>query len=260
MHPVLLDLGFIKIHTYGAMAALGFFLAISYIRFQSKYEGLDSDKMMDLAYKVILAAIVGSRALFILTNLDHFSKHPLDMIKIWEGGLVFLGGVLACIPLCWYYLKKWRLSFWKVMDVFAPGLSIGHAIGRIGCLSAGCCYGRPAPEGAWYALFFPKEAGGLAPYDQGLYPTQLMESGAEVLIFSFLVFFLRKRKEFDGQIFLGYLILYSIVRSVIEVFRGDIERKFVIPDLLSTSQFISAILFLGASFGIVWLWKKRKRG
>jgi phosphatidylglycerol---prolipoprotein diacylglyceryl transferase len=258
MHPVLFEIpifGGIKIHTYGVMVATGFLAALAWIRYQSRHEGLAIPKMLDLAFLMMLAAIVGSRIAFVIVEWRFFFAHPLDIFKVWEGGLVFYGGLLACILTAWVYLKKNRLNFWKVADVFMPGVALGHAIGRLGCFAAGCCYGQQCDPKAWYSVVFPQQSGGLAPAGVPLYPTQLIESGAEFLIFLVLAIFSRK-KAFDGQILLLYLIGYSILRIFIELFRGDIDRGFVIPNLLSTSQLIGIILILVAI--IVLIYRKRR--
>jgi len=194
---------------------------------------------------------VGSRIGYIFVQWQFYLKNPLDVFRIWEGGLVFLGGLIACIITAAWYLKKYRLPFWKVSDVFMPGVALGHALGRMGCFMAGCCHGRQCDVNAWYAVVFPDKPGSLAPSGMALYPTQLMEAGAEFLIFGFLAWRSQK-KAFDGEILLLYLIIYSAFRIVIEVFRGDLERGYVIPGWVSTSQFIGILLILFAVLMLIY--------
>lgn len=258
MHPVLLEIpifGGIKIHSYGLMLAIGFLAALAWIRFQSKREGLPVKRMTDFAFLEIFAAIVGSRIAFIIVEWKYYQSHLLDIFKIWEGGLVFLGGLVACILVAWVFLKRQGFSFWKVSDVFMPGVALGHAFGRIGCFMAGCCHGRQCDPHAWFAVVFPEGKGSLAPPGIPLYPTQLMESGAEFLIFFFLAW-KSQRKGFDGQILLLYLILYSGFRIFVETLRGDAGRGYIIPNFLSTSQFIGLLLIL---FAVVMLIFRRGR-
>jgi phosphatidylglycerol:prolipoprotein diacylglycerol transferase len=253
MHPDLFEipgLG-LKIHSYGLMMALGFLAGLAWIRHQSQKVQLSVAKMSDLAFLMIVTAIVGSRIAYAAVQWRYYLQHPLDFFKVWEGGLVFLGGLIACIVVAAWYLKKHRLPFWKVSDVFMPGVALGHAFGRFGCFLAGCCYGRLCEVNAWYGVTFPNKPGSLAPPGAPLYPTQLMESGAEFIIFIFLAWKSRK-KAFDGQIVLLYLILYSLVRIVIEVLRGDAERGYVIPDLLSTSQFLGILLIVFAVLMLIY--------
>ncbi len=254
MHPVLFEipiLGGIKVHSYGLMMALGFLASLAWIRFQAPRVQLPAKKMMDFAFLMIISAIVGSRLVFIFVEWRYYAKHPLDIFKVWEGGLVFFGGLVACMIVAWHYLKKHRFSFWPVSDLFMPAVALGHAVGRLGCFAAGCCHGRQCDPRAWYAVVFPNKVGTLAPPGVPLYPTQLMEAGAEFLMFAYLAWKSQK-KAFDGQIFLLYLIIYSVIRISIELFRGDLERGFVIPGIISTSQFIGLVLIIFAIIVLIF--------
>jgi len=258
MHPVLFEIpvfGGLKIHSYGLMLAVGFLSGIIWIRFQSRREGLSVSKMTDLAFLMILTAIVGSRIVFIFVEWRYYVANPMAVFRIWEGGLVFFGGLIACLLVAWFYMRRHGLSFWKVSDVFMPAVALGHGIGRMGCFLAGCCHGRTCDPHAWYAVVFPAGVGSLAPTGIGLYPTQLIEFVTEILTFLFLAWKSQK-KAFDGQILLLYLIIYSILRIVIELFRGDLERGFVISNWISTSQFISLILIVFAIFMLIF--RKRR--
>lgn len=253
MFPTLftIPLVHLKVHSYGVLVALGFFLGISLISREAKRQNLPVNKITDLCFYIIIAAIVGSRVFYILVEEPQLLTQPLEWFKVWEGGLVFYGGFIASLLTGYFYLRRHQLSFLKIADIFVVGLSLGHALGRIGCFLAGCCYGRPAPESFPFAVIFPHSDEGIAPAGIPLYPTQLLESGAEFLIFAFLLWRLRK-KQFDGQILLLYLILYSIIRSVLEIFRGDYSRGFVIDGILSVGQGVSLFWILIA----IVLWVK----
>ncbi len=248
MYPVLFSIPVfhgLRLHTYGLMVALGFLVGIYWVGKESKRVGMPSEKMMDLAFYIIVSAIVGSRLLYVLLDDPKMFLHnPLEFFKVWEGGLVFYGGLIGAVATSAWYMWKHQLNFWKVADIFMPGVAIGHALGRIGCFAAGCCYGRPVSHPAWWAVVFPTEGEGLAPGGIPLYPTQLMESACEFIIFLILVYFSRKKK-FDGQIMLMYLILYSIVRTILETFRGDFVRGFIFEGI-STSQFVSFFIIVTA--------------
>ncbi len=250
MYPVLWTipdsiplLGGVTIYTYGALVALGFLLGILWILREARFAGFSRDKVADLSFYLIIAAIVGSRLLYVIVEYKRFVANPVDIVKIWEGGLVFYGGLLACLVVAWWYARRQEWTLRGIADIFMPGLAMGHGIGRLGCLMAGCCYGKPVEGAPWWALNFPKTASGLAPAGIPLWPTQLMESIVEFSLFAFLVW-LRRRKKFEGQIFLTYLILYAILRSILELFRGDTVRGFVIPGILSTSQTISLVVVI----------------
>lgn len=259
MHPVLFEIplaGGLKVHAYGLMVAIGFLAALAWIRYQAKREGLSPQAMTDFAFWLMLAALVGSRLAFLIVDWRYYLQDPLAALRIWEGGLVFYGGLIACILTAWLYLGRHGLNFWKVADVFMPGVALGHAFGRIGCFLAGCCYGKTCDPHAWYAVVYPARPEGLAPAGIPLYPSQLFESAAEFLIFLFLAWRSRK-KGFDGQILLLYLITYAILRYVIEFFRGDRERGFVVPGWLSTSQMLSLVL-LAAALAVLFYRRGRK--
>ncbi len=257
MYPVLFTIplmGGLKLHSYGLMVALGFLVGIFWVGREAKRVGMPADKLMDLAFYIIVSAIVGSRLLYVLIEDPQILwTQPLDFFKVWEGGLVFYGGLIGAVATSAWYMKRHQLNFWKVADIFMPGVAIGHAIGRLGCFAAGCCYGRPVDHPAWWAVIYPTEGEGLAPGGTPLFPTQLMESGAELAIFLILVYYSRKKK-FDGQILLMYLILYSIIRIVLEFFRGDFVRGFIVGGV-STSQFVSIFLIL-AAIGC-WIFRSR---
>lgn len=248
MHPVLINLGPVPIHTYGFLVAIGFLIAVSVIKRLAKRAHLDIERILDLCFWCLLVGFLGARTLFIITRFEDFVHRPLDVFKIWEGGLVFLGGPIVVIPFIVWYVRKYKLPIWRTMDVLAPGLVIAHAFGRFGCLAAGCCYGKPTGTSFGVRLY----SNLVDPNLKGvpLHPTQLYESGALFILF-FGLLQLHKKRHFDGQVALSYLLAYPIIRSIIEVFRGDLIRGFVIEDILSTSQFISILVFLLAA-GFLW--------
>ncbi len=253
MFPVLIKIGPLTIHTYGFLIAIGFLVALGFAVMRAKRAGLSPEKITDIGFYSLLAAIVGSRIFFVGQNWSFFSSRPLDIVKIWEGGLVFYGGVLLAIPTALWYTRKQGLPIWKTADVWAPSIAIGHAIGRLGCFCAGCCYGKPADGLPWAVTFSHPET--LAIRGVPLHPSQLYESGAEILNFLVLMF-LGRRESFNGRLFWVYILNYSVIRSVVEVYRGDEVRGFIMPHV-STSQGISLIMFLGAA---VMLFRLRKQG
>ncbi len=252
MHPVLIKIGPLTIHTYGVLIAAGFLLALALAVKQARKQGIPLEKMVDLGFYTLLAAIIGSRVLFVIINADFYLKNPAAIFKIWEGGLVFYGGVLFAIPVAVWYVKKNSLDVWTTADIFAPSLAIGHAIGRLGCLSAGCCHGKPAEGIKWAITFLDPEC--LAPTGIPLHPTQLYEAAGEFINF-FILIILRKHQSFKGQLFWTYLLLYSVIRFVVEFYRGDIERGFILSNL-SVSQAISIAVFLAAIIALIILKKK----
>lgn len=244
MHPILVQLGPLPIHTYGFLIALGFIVATQVMQYNAKRVGLDAEKIQDLIFGGLIIGFLGARFVFILTRFSYFMENPLDMFKVWEGGLVFYGGPIAAIPFIAWFAKKHKFPIWKTLDALAPGLVIAHAFGRLGCLAAGCCYGRPT--GSNWGIVLNSELVDPAMRGIHLHPTQIYESVSLFILFAGLMV-LFKRRRFDGQVALVYLMTYPIIRSVIEIYRGDTIRGFIIDGILSTSQFISILIFVAAS-------------
>ncbi len=252
MCPIFLKIGPVTLHTYGVLVALGFVVGIVFAVYFGKKEGIAREKILDIGFYTILAAIGGSRLFFVIIEYKYFLKNPIDIFKVWEGGLVFYGGVLLVIPMILIYFKKNALPAWKTLDIFAPSLAIGHAIGRLGCFSAGCCYGKPT-DLPWGVTFTDPHS--LAIIGIPLHPTQLYESFAEIGNFAVLLI-LRKYKKFDGQLVWTYVLIYSVIRFIIEFFRGDRARGFIYNGF-SIAQVISLGLFLAAIIFIVSHWRKK---
>lgn len=247
MHPILLKIGPLTIYTYGALMATAFFVSISWVLKRGQRRGLDPQTLMDLSFYVILAAMVGSRLLFIVLNYEEYLQDPLAIVKVWEGGLVFFGGLLFAVPVTWFFIRKSDLPLGVLADVIAPSLVLGHAIGRWGCFFAGCCYGKPT-DLPWAITFIDPHS--LAPRGIPLHPTQVYESLMNLEICLALIGWERWKKERPaGQVFWLYLLLYSLGRFGVEFFRGD-DRGMMIQ-VLSTSQFLGIFLALWAAVMLV---------
>ncbi len=263
MHPILFEIpridlgnwtiGPIPIRLYGLMIGLGFLLGIFLAARRAKKEGLNPDLILDMGVYLLLAAVLGSRILYIVTTWHEFAQNPLDMFAIWKGGLVFYGGVLGAVPVGIWYVRKHKLPVWRTADIMAPSIALGHAFGRLGCFFAGCCYGASCTGPFCITFSDPRS---LAPLGVPLFPTQLMESGGEFLIFIVLLV-LRRYKKFDGQLFGLYLVFYAVLRFTIEFFRGDAVRGLYFGGLVSTSQIIAIIMVLVAGAMLAWGWKKK---
>lgn len=244
------------LHTYGAFVALAFLAGLLWVRYESIRVGLPKQKMMDLFFYIVLVAIIASRILYVFVSVDEWWRDPLVFLRIWEGGLVFYGGLIGAILVSIWYTRRHHFPFLLVADIFAPGLALGHVFGRIGCFFAGCCYGREAPAEGFFSVLFSHTEYSIAPHNYPVYPTQLFEAFGELAIFTILFFF-RRFKKFDGEVFLLYIILYPILRSIIEIYRGDKIRGFIVEGVLSSAQLISIIWILLAI--ILWaVLSKRK--
>lgn len=262
MHPLLIEIGplpgigVIPIHTYGFMIALGFIIGVLLNRWLAIRSKIDLEKLIDMTFWGMLVGFLGARLLYVLTRPDYFLADPMAFFRVWEGGLVFFGGPLAVVPWGLWYMKKNRMPMWKTMDVVIIGFTLGHAFGRIGCLGAGCCYGKPT--GTSFGVHLHTEIVEASLRGIPLHPTQIYESVALFLLAAGLLYVFFK-KVFDGQVIFTYFMAYPIIRSIIEIFRGDKIRGFVIEGILSTSQFISILVFAAATFALVWRLRQVRR-
>lgn len=239
MHPTLFSIGPLKIHTYGALIALGILLALFYLSKQAKNNGLDYQKILDITIYLVFSGILGARIFYVIIEYRNFENDISGIFKIWEGGLVFYGGFIAAFATGYFLIKKNKLPVWKTIDLFTPAIPLAHTFGRFGCFFAGCCYGKETNV-LWAVTFKNPDSLASPVLNIPVHPTQIYESLSNFFIFLFLNWF-QKFKRFDGQVAWIYIILYSVMRFIVEFFRGD-ERGFVLNGLLSTSQLISLIL------------------
>jgi phosphatidylglycerol---prolipoprotein diacylglyceryl transferase len=271
MHPVIFQTDLFgllsepwSLHTYGLLIATGFLLAMMMAKRQAEREGEDPDRIVDLSFYVLLAGLLGSRIIFIFTKLDEYAKNPVEIVMFWRGGLVWYGGFIGAALFTLYYTRRYRLSFLKFVDIMIPYMALAHAFGRLGCVAAGCCFGRPT-ELPW-GIRFP--VGSMAHHQQqseGLigitdlslpvHPTQLYEAGFEIAMF-WLLLLVRPYKRVHGQLFLMWMAIYPIARSFIELYRGDKERG--VYGFMSTSQYISIVIGLVA-IGLYVFLRRRQR-
>ncbi len=245
MHPVLFRFGNMAIYTYGLFIALGFFMGMTLAKAEARRLGRNPDRITDLCFFTLLAAIVGSRLFYVITAPDAFLRDPVEVFRIWNGGLVFYGGFLGAMAVAFVYIRHYRLPGWETADIMAPGIAFGHFLGRIGCFFAGCCYGK-VTDVAWSFSFYHPDS--LAPTRVPLHPTQIYSALSNLAIFAIL-WSVRKKKRFDGQIFWLYVLVYGLARSIIEIYRGDFRGQHILG-ALSVSQ---AIGITAAAMAVVML-------
>jgi phosphatidylglycerol:prolipoprotein diacylglycerol transferase len=257
MHPRLLTIpefdllgwnpGPFTLHTYGVLLAIAFLAGLWVASHQAKKAGLDAVRITDMAVWVLIAGLLGAKLLLVLVDWRYFTANPGELGTLFKSGGVFYGGLIGGILVAWWYIRRHKLPGWQVVDVLAPGVMIGQAIGRLGCFSAGCCWGRPAsvPWAVSFTDVYSARAVG-TPLDNPLHPSQLYESVAAFLILAFLLW-LAPRKKFHGQVFLAYVALYSLARFGLEFLRGDPDRGSWFRGALSTSQLIAIVLLAGAA-------------
>lgn len=260
------------VNTYGALLAFAFLTGLFVMARQAAADNLDKNRVYDLGLWVLVASLIGSKLLMIVTDWDDYEGNwraflSLDFLR--SGG-VFYGGFIGAIIASVIMMRIYKLPWWRTADAFAPGIAIGQAIGRLGCFSAGCCWGKPTT--AFCGVHFsdkghevtnvPTIVGHLPAAIQKewveklgsltapihLHPVQLYEVGATLVIFVILLVMARKRK-FHGQIVLAYALLYAIARFIIEFWRDD-PRGALFG--LSTSQFIAALIFVGSIIAFIY--------
>jgi phosphatidylglycerol:prolipoprotein diacylglycerol transferase len=250
MHPILYSFGPITLYTYGLLVSVGFLTAFVLFLLDLKRRSMSTDTGIDFAFWVLLSAIIGSRLIYVLLNFSYFGRYPLKIFMIWEGGLVWYGAFLGALAAILIYFRIKKLDGWLWADIAIPYVALGQAIGRIGCLMAGCCYGRPTSL-PWGITFTVSE---IAPTGIALHPTQIYESLFNFMIFAVL-FFRRNKTTFKGEQILSYLFLYGAARAVVEVFRGD-PRGWWLWGTVSTSQLISAVAVV---IGIILYFRIREK-
>jgi phosphatidylglycerol:prolipoprotein diacylglycerol transferase len=240
MHPILFEIGGFSVYTYGVLLAAAYLLGLQFALMRARKRGLDANRVMDLGIWVIVAALVGAKALLLIVEFDVYWNRPGELLTLLRSGGVFYGGLIAAVGVALWYLRRHRMPMWTVTDLFAPGIALGHVIGRMGCLFAGCCFGRRT-DVPWAIVFsHPAAAENVGtPLNTPLHPTQLYEAGAELLILVFLLLFERRGRAFPGRTFWSYTLLYGVSRFAIEFYRGD-SRGMI--GVLSTSQFVSLVI------------------
>jgi phosphatidylglycerol:prolipoprotein diacylglycerol transferase len=245
----------IALHSYGVLIAVGLAAGIALAYRQARRQRMDAGRVLDAGFWMIVAGLIGSRIVYGLVNAGEFARVCLHgggaprsvgavlsdctrIVAIWQGGLVFYGGVAGAALVGYRFARREGWSFPMFGDLFAPALALGHAFGRLGCFAAGCCFGKVG-GGAW-ATAFPRGSvafeelaatGGLpAGWETtpGLHPTQLYEAFGELFIFVALLVLRPRLRKHHGALLVTYLGLYALLRFVVEMFRGDVVRGLVI--------------------------------
>ncbi len=250
MHPVLIRIGSFALPSYGVALACAFLAAIGLLRRRAPSFGVAPDAAADVGIWLLLSGLLGAKLLLLVVEGPRYLRSWADFVEFLRSGGVFYGGLIGALLALLLLLKKRRIGFWTFADMAAPAAALGHAIGRVGCFLAGCCWGRECSY-AWAVTFTDPvaERNVGVPLNVPLHPTQLYESAGLFVLCGVLLAFGKRR--FPGQIFALYLGGYALLRGTIEFFRGD-PRGSVFGGAVSTSQLI-ALAGLAAAFGIAWL-------
>ncbi len=257
MLPTLIDLGFIQIPTYGVLLATGIAVALVLLKKRADAAGLPGERIVDLGIWMVLWGLAGAKLLLVVTEPHYLSSWSSIWSLVRAGG-VFYGGLIGAIAAAVVLFRRYRLPLLPTADVAAPSVAIGHFFGRLGCFAAGCCYGARCSE-PWGVVFSNPRAAEVSgtPLGVHLHPTQLYEAVFNLLNYAFLAW-LYKRRPAAGTVIGAYLVTYGAARFVIEFFRGDADRGFVLGGALSTSQAIAALMVPAGIALIVWAAARRR--
>jgi phosphatidylglycerol:prolipoprotein diacylglycerol transferase len=258
MHPRLLTTPWFTLHTFGLLLATAYMAAFWWLIREGHREELDVDALASLGFWAIAGAVIGAKALMILRAFPEYVAAPAEIFSssvLTSAGDFYGGFIGALLTAAIFFWRHPRLPFWRAADLCGPAIALGQAIGRIGCFMAGDDYGRPTRL-PWAVTFTDPDAArvGGAPLGVPLHPVQLYESVVCLVLFVLLVR-LSRRKRFDGEVILAYTFAYAVARFVLEFFRGDADRGFVLGGLLSTSQFIA--LMLGPAAIALWFVRRQ---
>jgi len=265
MHPVLFDIdlgswGRFTVGTYGLFYAIGFLLALRLAVACARRDGIDPGRIVDLGIVGLIAGFIGAKVLLYAVDARYYIEHPAEMLRSLRSAGVFYGGLAAAAGAGIIYVRRHRLPLGKVADIAAPALALGQAVGRIGCLLAGCCYGRACAL-PWAVTFTDPRAHELTgvPLGTPLHPTQAYHALADAAILAVSLWQMRRRR-FDGQVFWTYVLLYAVLRAIVEIWRGDAARGVFAGGVLSTSQLISIPLAALAAMMLVRLGRRPAAG
>jgi phosphatidylglycerol:prolipoprotein diacylglycerol transferase len=254
MHPVLFEIAGVTVYSYGFMIAIGSIAGVAYMAIQGKKDvALTFDQANGLFLCIFAAAFIGGKVFLFFEDPGYYLLYPARLVT--GRGFVFYGSFLFTIPVMLWYFKKQKLHPYKMLDIMAVTTCLVHMFGRLGCFMAGCCYGKPTDP--FMGVTFTDSACYAEPLHTPLFPTQLFEAGY-ILFVLLILLYIRGRRIFYGQLFLLYIMLYAVGRSILEIYRGDSKRGFVLEGYISHSQLIALVLIVTVLF-FYYRWSKQNK-
>ncbi|MFC1556986.1 prolipoprotein diacylglyceryl transferase [candidate division KSB1 bacterium] len=264
MHPVLFKIGWFEAHTYGLLLMISFLLGIYISVKRAQKAGIDPNVIIDLSVVIIISSIIGARLLYVAFHFDYFRDDLTDIFNPFQSdgsigiaGLTILGGVILAIICSYLYLNYKKQPILTVFNIFTPALALGIGITRIGCFFHGCCFGTEC-NSFLGVVFPPMSVAGAMFVNQPIHPTQLYASFGGFIIFAVLIA-LERKQSFRNLTFFMFLILYSISRFTIDIFRYY-EESMVLAEIgglrLSVNQGITILMVVIGLIGVVYLRKK----
>ena len=252
MDRVAFSIGSLVITWYGILVVTGFVLGLWTASRRCLRDRIAPELVADLGLWLMVGAIAGSRLWYVVAFWhEEFARRPLwEVLAIYHGGLVFYGGLIGASLATVFYARARAVPLWKLADTLAPSIALGQACGRVGCFLNGCCYGSACtlPWAVHYADLAPASPG------TGVHPTQLYESGLDLLLYLTLAWH-HRRKRFDGQTFALYLVAYGALRFAVEFFRGDYALRYL-GGWATPGQLASVVV---AAAGVI-VWWTQSRG
>jgi phosphatidylglycerol:prolipoprotein diacylglycerol transferase len=255
MYPELFHIGSLTIYSYGFFIIFGVLLAFLYLYNNKKEFGLSVDKISEFFLYCFGSVFVGGKLFYFLERPLYYLKNIGEFFTDFGQGFVFYGSFLLTIPVLIWWFRKNKIPVLFAFDFTAVCGALVHGMGKIGCFMAGCCHGIQC-DSNWGVVFTNHQSVAF-PLNVPVYPVQLWDATVILLIAAFLIL-LRSKKQFDGQFFLIYAIVYSVTRFFTEYYRGDVSRGFVIKDHLSYGQFVAIFVVMTCSYFYFMLYRKSK--
>jgi phosphatidylglycerol:prolipoprotein diacylglycerol transferase len=255
MHPILFQAGPITIYSYGALVAFGVIFAIWFASYDARQFGLAPIEVWNLGIYGILVALAASKLWLILSSWDHYSANPSEIFSAatLQSGGTFYGGLIGGIIWTIFYTRREKMPLFATLDAASAPVALGHAVGRLGCFAAGCCFGKPTSL-PWGVSFTSEVAVRISgtPLHVAVHPTQLYEAAAEFANFAIL-YWMGRRSHISGHVVGAYLALYGVERGLVEFVRDDPGRTLLFHNAISLMQIVSVVLLIGGT----WLWLRR---
>ncbi|MBQ7502909.1 prolipoprotein diacylglyceryl transferase [bacterium] len=242
MHPILFSIGNFPVHTYGAILALAISLGLTFAGWLGHKKGYDGFEIADIGLWSAIIGILGARFCYVIQYADHYFSQPLEILNFRAGGITIIGalifGNLALVWLC----RKYKLSPWLCLDLYAAPLLLGMALGRLGCLMEGCCYGKKCADTFFFGIVYPAAAQ-LGAFHR--HPVQIYELLLDLILMGVCLWFL-KRQKFQGQTFWALFAGYGLIRFTTEFFR---ESRML--SVFSLAQWVCLLIFAVGLCGVL---------
>jgi phosphatidylglycerol:prolipoprotein diacylglycerol transferase len=258
MHPILIDLGFYQLPSYGVLLAVAVLVALWTAKLRADRAGLDSTRVVDFGLWLVIWALLGAKLLLVIVEWKRYVDDPAQLVGLVRAGGVFLGGFVAAVVAAIVMLRRYQLPALQTFDVLAPSVALGQAVGRLGCLLAGCCWGREC-DLPWAITYTdPAAAANVGtPLHIPLHPFPAYAAAANFTVYAVLAW-LAARRLAPGRVFASYLVLYGSGRFLLEFTRGDEARGLYFDGLVSTSQLISAALIVIGAAMHWWIGRRER--